>query len=260
MITNAVLLKLLFTLAAFSISNIKCAQLPGDLKRPKGRYTLDLSGCGLFEQQCSQFDDDLALLSCALTTARSNKTQVLTACQHKVWSHQAELTDNSYISYKLKQPCQDEQLVLECLTSPEVAIDCVLKKKAGVKNRSCWRMINKIELLIFNDWQIIYNFLKACSDDIQANTCGRIPPDFRSLSQSQTLKCLETKEETLKPECNTELTALNEMKYTNLQMDKLVFLACNLDLVNFCSDIASESWLKYKCLVKHQYDNGNNFI
>ncbi|KAI8427567.1 hypothetical protein MSG28_002072, partial [Choristoneura fumiferana] len=247
--------ELMCLLAAYLISNIKCAQLPGDLKRPKGRYTLDLSGCGLFEQQCSQFDDDLALLSCALTTARSNKTQVLSACQHKVWSHQAELIDNSYISNKLKQPCQDEQLILDCLTPPEVAIDCVLKKKVGVKNRSCWRMINKIELLIFNDWQIIYNFLKACSDDIQANTCGRIPPDFRSLSQSQTLKCLETKEQALKPECNAEITALKEMKYTTLQMDKLVFVACNLDLKNFCPDEVPGSWLMYKCLVRHKYDN-----
>ncbi|XP_047987444.1 Golgi apparatus protein 1 [Leguminivora glycinivorella] len=254
MLANFVTLKLLCILTGCLISNTESAQLPGDLKRPKGRYTLDLSGCGLFEQQCAQLEDDLAILSCALTTARNNKTQALSTCQHQVWSHQAELIDNTYINYKLKQPCQDELLIMDCLNPSEVAIDCVLKKKASVKNRSCWRMINKIESMIFNDWQIIDSFLKACNDDIQAYTCGRIPPDFRSLSQSQTLKCLETKE-TLKPECNAEITALKELKYSTLQMDKIVFVACNLDHKTFCPDEVPGSWLMYKCLVRHKYEN-----
>lgn len=235
------------------------AQVLGNLvNRPSDRYTLDVSGCALYHKLCSHLDDDLAILSCALN-ASYNKTQVLIVCQHKLWNHQAELLDNDYVEYKLKEPCQDEPVITNCLTSSginEYKIDCVLKKKSSVRNKKCWRMINKIESLVFNDWQIIGNFLKNCYDDIEGHTCGRIPINQRSLSQKQTLKCLQEKDVNPRPECQAEIAALEEMKYDNLQLDKIIFAACNLDQKNFCPDEVPGSWLMYKCLLRHKYENG----
>lgn len=229
-------------------------------KTVKEKYTLDLRGCSLFEKQCLQFtDDDLDLLYCALNTTHNNKTQIPFFCQHKIWSHQAELLNNKYLEYKLKLPCQDESVIMDCLGINLNTIDCILKKKPILKNKSCWRTVNKLETLIFNDWQITDNFLKNCLVDIEAHSCGRIPLDPKSLAQTQTLICLQSLEDTLRTECQSEITALKEMKYSLLQIDKIVFAACNLDQKNFCPDEVPDSLLMYKCLVRHKYENGEYY-
>lgn len=222
----------------------------------KERFKADLGGCTLFEKQCLQLDDDLALLSCALNTTHNNKTQTPFTCQHKIWSHQAELLDGTFLESELKDPCQDELIILECLGGNFNTIDCILKSKPSLKNKSCWRTVNKIESLIFNDWQITGNFLKSCLDDIEAHSCGRIPTDPKALSQTHTLKCLQSFEQSLRPECQSEIQALKEMKYSSLQMDRIVFAACNKDQTMFCPDEVPDSLLMYKCLVRHKHENG----
>ncbi|XP_047545273.1 Golgi apparatus protein 1 [Vanessa atalanta] len=239
----------------FILSYVQGYQEIESFKTAKERYNLDLRGCSLFEKQCLQLDDDLDLLACALNTTHNNKTQIQFLCQHKIWSHQADLLDSKFLENKLRIPCQDENGIIDCLGTNLNSIDCVLKKKTILKNKSCWRTINKLETLIFNDWQITGNFLKNCLDDIEVHNCGRIPPDPKSLSQTHTLICLQSLEETLRPECQTEITALKEMKYSSLQIDKIVFAACNLDQKNFCPDEVPDSLLMYKCLVRHKFEN-----
>ncbi|CAK1603409.1 unnamed protein product [Parnassius mnemosyne] len=254
---NILLIEAICFLLSLSIKNIIGAQAIGGLIRSqKGRYLVDLSGCGVIEKQCSSLHDDLTILSCALNATHNNKTQATLLCQHKVWMYQAELLDNAYIDYKLKEPCQEEPVILDCLSPTEFSIDCVLKRKPSVKDKTCWSVINNIESLIFNDWQITGNFLRNCFDDINAYNCGRIPTDSRSMSQLQTLKCLQSQITNLKPECQSELNVLNEMKYSTLQLDKIVFAACNLDLKTFCLDEVPGSLLMYKCLVRHKYEKG----
>ncbi|KAM3962726.1 LOW QUALITY PROTEIN: Golgi apparatus protein 1 [Aphomia sociella] len=253
MLTNAII-SLPYILVICLISNLKGTQGLGDFMKSPNSLDL-LNGCALLEKQCSRLTDDLAILSCSLNTTHNNKTQVPFSCQHKLWMRQVELLDNTILKDKLKEPCQDDLVVADCLNPNQYGIDCILKKKPSIRNKICWRMINKIETLIFNDWQITVNFLKNCYDDIQSQTCGRIPPD-PSLSQTQTLKCLQNKEQILKPECLSEITVLNEMKYGTLQLDKLVFAACNLEQKNLCSDEVQGSWLMYKCLVRHKNELG----
>ncbi|XP_026738465.1 Golgi apparatus protein 1 isoform X2 [Trichoplusia ni] len=243
-------------LTAYLLIFNRNAQILGNLiNQPGDRFSLDISGCGLYHKLCSNLDDDLAILACSLN-ASYNKTQVLNVCQHKLWSHQTELLENAYLEHKLKEPCQEEPAILNCLSPSEYVIDCVLKKKSSVRALECGRMINKIESLIFNDWQIIGSFLKHCYDDIEAHTCGRIPRDPKSLSQTQTLNCLNDQDVQLRPECQSEVSVLKEMKYNTLQLDKIIFAACNLDQKNFCPDEVPDSWLMYKCLVRHRYENG----
>lgn len=239
-------------LIACTLNGVKAAHI---IKAPRGSYNLDITGCGPIEKKCQPFEDGLAILSCAINSSHNNKSQAPFTCQHKIWSHQAELLDNTLLDDKLREPCQDEPTILECLKPQEYGIDCVLKKKPIVKNKICWRMINKIESIIFNDWQITNNFLKNCFDDIQVHTCGRIPPDPRALSQTQTLKCLQGKEQLLKPECQSEIGVLNEMKYSSLALDKLVFAACHVDQSKLCPDEVPATWLMYKCLLHHKYED-----
>ncbi|XP_059059365.1 Golgi apparatus protein 1 [Achroia grisella] len=253
MLTNY-LLCLLYLWTGF-VDNVKSQEGLGILIKSSSGLDL-LSGCVLLEKQCSHLTDNLAILSCSLNATRNNKTQMPFTCQHKIWLRQVELLDNAFLEDKLKELCHDDPVISDCLNPSQYGIDCILKKKPSIRNKNCWRMINKIESLIFNDWQITVNFLKNCYDDIQTQTCGRIPPDPKSLSQTQTLKCLLTKEQTLKPECQSEMTVLNEMKYNTLQLDKLVFAACNLDQKTFCSDEVPGSWLMYKCLVSHKNEIG----
>lgn len=262
---NLLFIEVIGVLAALLINNVKSVHgIDNVLKTPRERYIIDLNECTWFEKQCSHLNDDLALLSCALNASHNNKTQVSFICQHKIWIRQAELIDNSFLEYKLKGPCQDET-IMDCLSPSTNSIDCVLKRKPSIKDKNCLRLINKIETLIFNDWQITNNFLKNCLDDIEAHTCGRIPPDPKSLSQMQTLKCLQGFEQNLRPECQSELLVLQEMKYTTLQLDKLVFAACSLDQKKFCPEELPGSLLLYKCLARHKYERGilsniHNFV
>ncbi|XP_063838932.1 Golgi apparatus protein 1 [Ostrinia nubilalis] len=255
MLSN-VYLEILWLFVTYTINNVISEEGLGNLVRNSdGKFNVDISGCTVLEKQCSHLIDDFALLSCALNATHSNKSQVAFICQHKIWTYQAELLDNNYLDFKLKQPCQDEMITSECLKPTEYGIDCILKKKPTIRSKICWRTINKVESLIFNDWQITGNFLRKCYDDIQSFSCGRIPPDPKSLSQTHTLKCLQNKEQDLKPECQAEMTALKEMKYSMLQLDKIIFAACNLDQKTVCPDELPGTWMMYKCLVDHKYDN-----
>ncbi|XP_013200649.1 Golgi apparatus protein 1 [Amyelois transitella] len=243
----------LHCLLVYTINNV--LGLRDEIQPRYSKFDADfIRGCAALEKQCLQ-TDDLALLSCALNTTRSNKTQVNFQCQHKVWTREAQFLDLTFLNLKLRQPCQDEPLIMDCLGPGENAIDCILKKKSSVRSKVCWRMINKIESLIFNDWQITINFIKYCNDDIQTHSCGRIPPDPNSLSQTQTIKCLQNKEQLLRPECVSEISALNEIMYSTLQLDKLVFAACKPDQIMFCPDELPRSWSMYKCLVNNKNDD-----
>lgn len=225
------------------------------IQRHKPKYSIDLAGCGSLEQQCSHLDDELALLSCALNSAHNNKTSVSLECQHRIWMHQAEVLENNFLAFKLEEPCQSEAMVLNCLRTGG-GIDCLLKKKPYVRDRICGRTLNKLESQIFNDWQITSNFTKNCMTDVKGYSCGRIPVDAKALSQTETMKCLLSKN-TVRPECQAEILALKDMKYNSLQMDKVVFAACNLDQKKFCPDEISGSWLMFKCLLRNKYENGN---
>ncbi|XP_047506857.1 Golgi apparatus protein 1 [Pieris napi] len=228
----------------------------GTLKSSIERYKEDLRDCGPFDKQCSHLDEDLALLSCSINITRSNKTQLPFICQHKIWLHQLDLHDNNFLETKLKEACLEEPIILDCLNSIGNIIDCVLKRKPSVNNKLCLKTISKIEVLMFNDWQITNTFVKNCYDDIQALSCGRIPPDPKTLSQMHTLRCIQNHEQNLRPECQSEITSLEEIKYNSLQLDKLVFAVCNIDQRNFCPDEVPGSLLMYKCLIRHKYENG----
>lgn len=254
MLSNTITRRFCVAFIVICIQNVKVF---GDNLEPNNdRFRLDVSSCSLFHKLCSVLNDDLLVLSCTLNAAYNN-TQITPACHQIVWTHQNYLLDNAYLDYKLKQPCLAETAILNCLKSPELGIDCILKKKLSVNEKYCWSVINKIESLIFNDWQITGNFLKNCYDDIQAHTCGRIPQDSKSLSQIQTLKCLQSNEQNLHPECLSEVNGLQDMKYNTLQLNKIIFAACNLDQQNFCPDELPGSWLMYKCLLRHKSENGN---
>lgn len=254
MLPKRIYLQTICIIIYFLINLVKSAQISAEIsKRNNGQYDIELKGCPVFLKECSHLQDSFALLSCSLNTSHNN-TQISNECQHRIWTHVHQLLDNSFLSYKLKNTCMEEAIVLKCLDrTTDYNIDCLFKKKPSVSNRSCWLIINKIESLIFNDWQIIKSFLKYCQDDIEAYTCGRIPHDSKSLSQIETLKCLQTQKR-LVPECQSEIDALNQMKYTSLQLDKVVFAACNMDQSNFCPDELPGSWLMYKCLVRHKYE------
>lgn len=257
------LTKILSGFIACIIINVQDSSANGDFMKPVAdRFALDVSDCSLYHKLCSHLEDDLAILSCSLN-ASYNKTLVASNCQHKIWTHQNYLLDNAYLDYKLSmpsKPCQDEPTVLSCIKASDHSMDCILKKKSGITNKNCWRIMNKIESLIFNDWQITGTFLKNCYDDIQAHACGRIPADAKSLSQSQTLKCLQSNEQKLRPECTLEINVLEDMKYDTLQLDKIIFAACNVDQKTFCPDELSGSWLMYKCLLRHKYENSKFYM
>ncbi|KAG6444008.1 hypothetical protein O3G_MSEX003144 [Manduca sexta] len=250
------MMKMLFwvvTACAVSVKDAHARRAYDRISRDKVYW--DASECALYHKLCSQLDDNFALISCALN-ASYNKTQIPFTCQQKLWAHQVDLIDNSFLYKKLREPCKEDSVISNCLGPTDYTIDCILKKKPSAVDKNCYRMINKIESLLFNDWQITANFIMKCYTDVKDHNCGRISPDPKSLSQTETLKCLQNYEQSLSSDCQAEITALNEMKYSTLQLDKIVFAACNLEQKSFCPDEIPGSWLMYKCLLRHKYENG----
>lgn len=249
------MIRILYPLLFYLITSTNGAQLPNIIEVHTDNYNMDLNGCPTLKKHCQQYHDSLEILSCSLNSCW-NDTQVSYPCQHRIWIHAKQLLDDEFLTYKLKKPCSEQPPVLECLEkSSQSSIDCLLKKKPAVTGVSCWETINKIESLLFNDWQILKSFLTYCHDDIETNYCGRIPHDPKILSQVDTLKCLQT-QDSLVPECQSEITSLKQMKYSTLQLDKIVFAACNMEQKSFCSDELPGSWLMYKCLIRHKNENG----
>lgn len=247
-----------FCLAIYFISScnvlVNGSKIPSDITSLNGKYKINLDKCPTLLNACSHLEDNLAILSCSLNTCHNN-TQISAICQHKIWSYATLLLDNEFLSFNLKKSCKQEPAILDCIENEsENNIDCLLKRKPTVSIH-CWQMINKLESLLFNDWQIIGNFLKICQNDIEANKCGRIPSNYKSLSQVDTVKCLQSQQK-LAPDCDTEITALKQMKYVSLQLDKVVFAACVMEQASFCADELPGSWLRYKCLVRHKHEAG----
>ncbi|XP_028034025.1 Golgi apparatus protein 1 [Bombyx mandarina] len=218
-------------------------------------FSWDAGECALYHKLCSHLDDHFALLTCSLHSSY-DKTQIPPSCQHKLWVQLSYLINNSFLFHTLKDPCQEDTEISSCFDPNVLTVDCILKKKPSATVKVCWRMINKIESLLFNDWQITTNFISKCFDDVNTHTCGKIPPDPKSLSQTETLKCLQNYEQYVTADCKAEITVLYEMRYSNLQLDKIVFAACNVEQNSFCRDEIPGSWLMYKCLLRHKYENG----
>ena len=121
-----------------------------------------------------------------------------------------------------------------------------------IKSGQCRSLIQRLESVAFSDFRLISPFIDDCENDITHFECGRINPNRNSLSQGETLACLQTYIDGLTKECKKGVLHLSELQADNVQLDRQLFIACTTDAKRLCGDLRPGTGAVYKCLIRNQ--------
>nr|CAD7426932.1 unnamed protein product [Timema monikensis] len=147
-------------------------------------------------------------------------------CQHTIWRHTMDLINDANLNNISQRSCGHDLENLKC---------------------------KRLEWVAFSDFRLIAHFLDACSSNIDKYMCGRLQPS-ESLTQGQTLACLQQHIDKLDEQCQKQIYHLSEIQADNIIMDRQLYLACINDHSKFCPEIAPGSGNVYKCLMQHKLD------
>lgn len=198
--------------------------------------------------------DDLTILEC-IQTFLTNQVESLTdECQHMIWKHTADLLDDASVLKLAKKECGAVLNAFEFKPTKDLGniLARLIDHKDEIKQSGCVTLINRLEAVAFSDFRLIAPFVHDCSADIEAKACGRFHLEKNTLSQGETLACLQTQVDTLKPECKKGIMHLSELQSENVKLDRPLFVACVEDVARFCAE--SRPGQIYKCLLLHKND------
>lgn len=113
--------------------------------------------------------------------------------------------------------------------------------------------------MAFSDFRLIGGFVHDCNADIATYSCGRINGNGdqhqrQTLSQGETLACLQAHIETLQTQCRDGVLRLSEYQSDNVKLDRQLFIACTSDARHFCPDLRPGTGAVYKCLLRSKTD------
>lgn len=137
---------------------------------------------------------------------------------------------------------------------PGAFLACVLDHRDELKSAVCRNQMQRLEWVAFSDFRLIGSFVKLCEEDIEANECGRLNTDRNTLSQGETLACLQSHLEKLNSECRKGVLHLSELQADNVKLDRQLFIACTDDARRFCADLRFGTGAVYKCLLRNKDD------
>ena len=124
----------------------------------------------------------------------SPSTAVVSAqCEHVIWKYKVAITNNANFLSEIVAVCPDNMKQLESCSSAGKGyaaspitrnghiLSCVIEKKneaeenaRGRFTEACAARITQVESVVFSDYRLIGDFVDKCSEDIEAQTCGRI--------------------------------------------------------------------------------------
>lgn len=137
------------------------------------------------------------------------------------------------------------------------------------KTPACIAQLQRLEWVAFSDFRLIGTFVKDCESDIVRHSCGRLNTGADTnavrhsqqqqqqqhvLSQGETLACLQTHIDTLRPQCQLGVLHLSEYQADNVKLDRQLFVACDSDAHRFCGDLRPGTGAVYKCLLRNKSD------
>ncbi|KAK0179710.1 hypothetical protein PV327_005438 [Microctonus hyperodae] len=201
-------------------------------------------------------NDDLGLLECVQTFKSNEVSAIDDHCQHAIWKHIVNLTNNENIQRLTKNVCGGDIDELKCSTinkEPGSYLACLIEKRENVKEQKCSEYIQRLKWVAFSDFKIITPMVSDCHDDIDKFKCGRIQPN-REISQGQMLACLQAHIEQLDVKCRKKIYKVSELQADNIKLDRQLYMACTQDHIRFCSNIRPGSGQVYKCLMQHKLD------
>lgn len=220
---------------------------------------IDEPACQEIRNLCSNLRsgaDDLLVLECIQTFLTSQIEALSDECQHVIWSHTSDLMDDASVIKITQKNCGNDFLKIGCKATKEKGhmLACVLDHRDEIKNVGCRGLLQRLEWVAFSDFRLIGTFVRDCEMDIETHGCGRLSIDRNTLSQGETLACLQVHIDTLKKECKKGILHLSEMQADNVKLDRQLYIACTNDLRHFCPDSPSGTGAIYKCLVHNKND------
>lgn len=199
--------------------------------------------------------DDLFVLECVQSFKENQLTNINTKCQHVIWQHMVDLISDDNLQELTHHACGTDLTGLECKATggTGVLLACMIDHRENIKSVPCQAFIQRMEWVAFSDFRIITHFTHDCLKDIERTECGRMQAE-KSLSQGQTLVCLQEHVDTLEPACLKQVLHLSELQADDVKLDRQLYLDCTDDHLRFCPDVAPGSGKVYKCLMQHKMD------
>lgn len=200
--------------------------------------------------------EDLQTLECIQTFMSAQIEALSDQCQHAIWTHTTALMDDKSISRLTQKSCGADVERLNCHITEEPGnfLACILDHREEIKNPPCLGQLQRLEWVAFSDFRLIGTFVKGCQSDIDQYGCGRLTVDRNTLSQGETLACLQTHIDGLKKECRKGILHLSEIQADNVKLDRQLFIACTNDVSRFCPDSRPGTGAIYKCLIRNKND------
>lgn len=219
---------------------------------------IDEKQCPEIRNLCSNLrdgSDDLPVLECIQTFLSNQIENLSDECQHAIWSHTANMMNDTMVMQILQKPCQTifNAMDLKATKTYGTVLGKLLDKKDEIKQPACTNLINRLEAVAFSDFRFVSSFVRDCENDIEEKSCGRFHLERNILSQGETLACLQTHIDTLSNVCKQGIMHLSELQAENIvKLDRPLFAACGEDVVRLCADARPAQI--YKCLLMHKND------
>ncbi|KAL3281561.1 hypothetical protein HHI36_004769 [Cryptolaemus montrouzieri] len=225
------------------------------LLRKKEKLILEDPECPQVKKYCdsnsvnSETSSDIEVLECLLTLSQVQLANLKPKCQHVIWLHIKELTSNEKVQEILEPHCMKDLSELKCTSEKNVFfLRCIVENKDNIHEDSCYKIVDRLETVVFQDFRLIPNFMKECIADIEKLQCGRI--DTNSLSQAQTVVCLQMKMQNISSSCKRELFSLAEIQANNIKIDRQLYMACKEDHLKFCPQFIAGGGRVFTCLMQ----------
>lgn len=212
--------------------------------------------CGGLGAYIKEGDTALNLLGCIQSLSSSQVAEITDLCQHTIWTFVSSFMDDVNLKKVASVYCVKDLPKIRCASvigEPGSVLACLIDNRNIVKAPKCRGFIQKLEYVAFSDLRLISAIVKHCKEDVDKHECGRLDKKRDdTLSQGETLACLQTHIDTLIPECKQEILHVSEMQAENVKLDRQLRLSCTADQLRFCPELSPGSGVIYKCLMLHK--------
>lgn len=192
---------------------------------------------------------DIGTLECVQNLSPVQLANLTLECQHLIWDRERELISNDNVFKLLEPHCRNDFSQLNCkLKEDSSYLKCVVDNKENIHEDDCFKAVGHLENIVFQDFRLIPSFINECTEDIQKLRCGRI--DTYSLSQAQTVVCLQMNIQNISNSCKKEVLNLAEIQATNIKMDHELYIACKEDHLRYCSQFIAGGGRVFQCLMQ----------
>ncbi|XP_076374077.1 Golgi apparatus protein 1 [Tachypleus tridentatus] len=205
----------------------------------------------------SILNNDYAVIECLQNDKAQEDTDLTAECHHVVWNFKRNITLDNRFSSEAKRKCP--KLLAENPQCQEFhmirghMLSCLIDHIDNATETDCHYFLNKMEIIIFSDYRLIYKFAEACDKDIQKLKCGRLESNSDAIhSQGETIECLSRETDKLSSDCQHEIYRIAELQAEDFHLDRPLFFACREDRERFCEKVTSGDGRVYRCLMRHK--------